>query len=77
MQVFNHTCFKGSKILLTLFALDLGATPFTAGAIFAMYSVFPALLSVYAGKLSDRIGYRLPMFIGSTGISAGMLVPLR
>jgi MFS family permease len=66
---------KGSKILLTLFALELGATPFTAGAIFAMYSVFPALLSIYAGKLTDRIGFRLPMFIGSTGISTGMLVP--
>jgi MFS family permease len=75
MQVFNHTCFKGSKILLTLFALHLGATPFTAGAIFAMYSVFPALLSVFAGKLSDRIGYRIPMLVGTIGISLGMLVP--
>ena len=75
MQVFNHTCFKGSKVLLTLFALHLGATPFTAGVVFAMYSVFPALLSVFAGKLSDRIGYRVPMLIGSVGISAGMLVP--
>lgn len=75
MQVFNHTCFKGSKILLTLFALHLGATPFTAGAIFAMYSVLPALLSVFAGRLSDRIGYRAPMLFGSAGIACGMLVP--
>jgi len=75
VQVFNHTCFKGSKVLLTLFALHLGATPFAAGVLFAMYSVFPALLSVLAGKLSDRVGYRTPMLFGSLGMLTGMLLP--
>lgn len=75
VQLFNHTCFKGSKVLLTLFALHLGATPFLAGVLFAMYSVLPALLSVLAGKLSDRVGFRLPMLCGSLGMLVGMLVP--
>jgi len=75
VQLFNHTCFKGSKVLLTLFALHLGATPFAAGVLFAMYSVLPALLSVLAGKLSDRVGCRAPMLLGSVGMLAGMLLP--
>ena len=75
VQVFNHTCFKGSKVLLTLFALHLGATPFAAGVLFSMYSVLPALVSVLAGQLSDRVGYRTPMLIGSLGMFAGMLLP--
>ncbi len=75
LQVLNHTCFKGSKVLLTLFALHLGASPFLAGVLFAMYSVLPALLSVVAGKLSDRIGYRTPMLLGCVGMMGGMLLP--
>lgn len=75
LQLFNHTCFKGSKVLLTLFALHLGASPFLAGVLFAMYSVLPALLSVLAGRFSDRVGYRAPMLAGTAGMAAGMLVP--
>jgi MFS family permease len=75
VQLFNHTCFKGSKVLLTLFALHLGASPFIAGVLFAMYSALPALLSVYAGKLSDRVSFRVPMLIGSLGMLLGMLLP--
>ena len=62
-------------MLLTLFALHLGATPFAAGVLFAMYSVLPALLSVFAGKLSDAVGYRIPMLFGSLGMLVGMLLP--
>jgi MFS family permease len=75
MQLFNHTCFRGSKVLLTLFALKLGASPVMAGLAFAMYSLLPTFLSVFAGRLTDRIGYRLPMLVGSAGLFAGMLLP--
>jgi MFS family permease len=40
-----------------------------------MYSLLPALLAVYAGKLSDRLGVRVPMLAGSLGLAAGLLVP--
>ncbi len=75
ITMLSHISFKGSKVLITLFALDLGATPFTIGALFAMYSVFPALLSVYAGKISDRLGFRPPMIFGAIGLWAGLLLP--
>lgn len=71
----NMMSFRASKILVSLFALELGASQFYIGIMIAMYSLFPALLAVYAGKLSDRLGVRLPMLAGSLGVSAGLLVP--
>jgi MFS family permease len=71
----NMMSFRASKILISLFALELGASQFYIGIMIAMYSVFPALLAVSAGKLSDRLGVRSPMLAGSLGVSAGLLLP--
>jgi MFS family permease len=75
VTLLNHISFKGSKILISLFAIDLGATPMTIGVLFAMYSVFPVFLSVYAGKVSDRLGFRWPMVLGSVGLLCGLILP--
>jgi MFS family permease len=75
VTVLTHTSFKGSKVLISLYAIELGANPLMIGVLFAMYSAFPVLLSVYAGKLSDRYGYRLPMLFGACGLSGGLLLP--
>jgi MFS family permease len=75
VTVLNHIAFKGSKVLISLFAIELGANPFMIGILFATYSVFPVFLSVYAGKVSDRIGFRLPMLFGACGLMAGLLLP--
>ena len=40
-----------------------------------LLALFPALLAVYAGRLSDRKGPHLPMLGGSAGAVAGMLIP--
>jgi predicted MFS family arabinose efflux permease len=40
-----------------------------------MYSLLPALLAMYAGRLSDRLGVRAPMLAGSLGVAAGLLLP--
>lgn len=75
LSVLNTLSFKGSKVLISLFALDLGANPFTIGVLVSLYALFPFLLAVYAGKLSDRLGVRLPMLLGSLGVSLGLLLP--
>ena len=67
--------FRASKVLVSLFAIELGASQFTIGVMIAMYSLLPALLAVYAGKLSDRLGVRVPMLAGSFGVAAGLLLP--
>ncbi len=75
LMVMNHIAFKGSKVLISLFAIELGANPFLIGVLFAMYSLFPAFLSVYAGRISDRLGPRLPMLVGSFGLASGLALP--
>src|SRR3978361_648809 len=75
VTVLTHTSFKGSKVLISLFAIDLGANPLMIGVLFSMYSVFPVLLSVYAGKLSDRYGFRRPMLFGASGLVLGLSLP--
>ena len=75
LTVLTHTSYKGSKVLVSLYALDLGASPLTIGVLFSMYSVFPVLLAVYVGKLSDRYGFRRLILFGACGLVAGLLVP--
>jgi predicted MFS family arabinose efflux permease len=71
----NMSSFRASKVLISLFAIELGASQFTIGVMIATYSLLPALLAVYAGKLSDRLGVRVPMLAGSLGLAAGLLLP--
>jgi MFS family permease len=71
----NMSSFRASKVLVTLFAIELGASQFTIGILIALYSLLPALLAVHAGRLSDRLGVRLPMLAGSLGVSTGLLLP--
>jgi MFS family permease len=71
----NMSAFRASKVLISLFALELGASQFLIGVMIAMYSVFPAVLAIHAGRLSDRLGVRLPMLVGSLGLAAGLFVP--
>lgn len=73
--LLNMSAFRGSKVLVALFALHLGAAQFTLGIIVALYSLFPTLLAVYAGKLSDRVGVRWPLALGSLGIALSLLLP--
>lgn len=71
----NITCLRASRILVALFAIELGAEQYIIGVMIALSAVLPALLAVYSGRLSDRIGPRLPMILGSAGLIGGLLVP--
>jgi len=75
VTVLNHIAFKGSKVLITLYAIDLEASVLEIGLLFSMYSLFPVFLSLYAGKMSDRYGFQMPMLIGSIGLLGGLLLP--
>jgi MFS family permease len=73
--VLNMTSFRASKMLVSLFAIELQASQFMIGVLIALYSLFPVVLALYAGKLTDRLGVRLPMVIGSAGFAAALLIP--
>ena len=75
IALLNHSSFKANKVLMSLFAIDLGTSPATIGVLYAMYSVFPIVLSVFAGKVSDRYGFRAPVMLSSCGVVAALLLP--
>src|SRR5215213_4077834 len=41
----------------------------------ALYAVFPLMLAVYVGRLADRVGPRMPMLIGVSGVVLGLVLP--
>lgn len=75
MVVCSMTAFRGSKVLVTLFSIELGASKIIIGVLVALYSLFPMLLALYAGKLTDRLGVRWPVMCGAGGIALGLLLP--
>src|SRR5258706_13636912 len=62
-------------MVVSLSALAVGASPFQVGIIGALFAVFPLLLAVFAGKISDRIGVRRPIAGGALMMSLGILAP--
>jgi MFS family permease len=62
------------RVIITLYALRLGAQPFTVGVLAAMISVLPTLLSWHVGRLADRFGSRWLLMVGTAAGSLGMLV---
>lgn len=75
LSVLQGTALRGSKMAVSLSALSLGATPFQVGLIAAIFAVFPLILAVYAGKVSDRIGVVKPIFGGALMMACGMAIP--
>lgn len=75
MTVLNHIAYKGSKMLISLYAIDLGATPLVIGILYSLYSFFSLFLALYAGRVSDRLGPRVPMLMGSLALGCGLVLP--
>ena len=75
LALVNGLGVFSSQLVLSLYALKLGASPLAVGLLAATYSLFPMLLAVTAGKLIDRFGARWPMTAGATIGGIGMLVP--
>src|SRR5262245_23212664 len=62
-------------MVFALYALALGAEAFEVGILYAVLNLFPLLLSWPIGKLSDRIGPRLPLTIAIVSGAAGLAIP--
>src|SRR2546421_6968261 len=65
LSVLNSIGQRGSKVAVSLYALELGGGPFTVGLLAAMFAAFPLLLAVHAGRISDRVGVRYPILLGT------------
>ena len=75
LGIANHSVLAGSRVVVSLNALSLGASPFTVGILMSLYALLPMLFAVMAGRLSDRFGTRRPMLVGSAVIGVGATLP--
>ena len=67
--------YKGARVLNTLYALELGAKPFDIGLLLATYGLFALVLGIYAGRVVDRYGVRVPVTGGIALTIIGIVVP--
>ena len=75
ITMFAVIGFKGVRVLSTLYAVELGASPFGIGVLIAAFALFPLVLAVHAGRVADRYGVRMPLLLGTLGMAAGVLLP--
>ena len=74
INFLNQIGFSGSRVAVSLYALDLGASQFTIGVLVALYALCPVLLSIVIGKFADRVAPRLPMVTGTAGMGLALLL---
>jgi MFS family permease len=75
LSTLSFVSTKGYRIAATLFATELGAGPLIVGVLFALWGLFPFLLSIYAGRLADRLDNRVLMICGSVGFTLSLALP--
>ena len=75
ISAVTFVSLKGSRVLMTLFAVDLGAGPFATGMLFAVYGLIPFLFVVYAGRIADRLGNHTLIYAGLAGFAATLALP--
>lgn len=67
--------YKGVRVLNTLFAADLGATPFQIGLLLSAYGLLPLVLAIFVGRMADSLGLRIPVIIGMVLSVIGVALP--
>ena len=75
MTLIGFIGVNASRVVLQLYALDLGATPTQVGILIALYYVFPLLLSWPAGTWGDRYGPRRPLLFSAICGTGGLVIP--
>ncbi len=71
----GFTLVTAGRVMLQLYALELGATPGEVGVLFSTYFIFPLLISFPLGLLADRVSSRGLLALGMAIGAGGMLVP--
>jgi len=76
LSVLASIAQRGSKVTVSLYALELGAGPLSVGVLAALFATFPLLLAVHAGRISDRFGVRYPMLLGGATMALALAAPV-
>jgi MFS family permease len=73
ISVCIHSIYIGSKVVISLLALELGAGQVVIGVLAALYALVPLLFGVYSGRIADTTGMRAPMLAGVSCVGGAML----
>jgi predicted MFS family arabinose efflux permease len=75
MAFLSQAGFGGSRVAVSLHALELTANQFAIGLVVALYSLCPMLLAIVIGRFADRAPPRRLVITGSVIMTAGLLLP--
>lgn len=75
LTFLTHIGFAGSRVVVALFAVDQGASPFIVGTVVSLYAAIPIVLALPAGRMTDRLGFKIPLLFGTAGICIALLTP--
>ena len=75
MFVIFQFSVRGSMITATLYAIHLNVTPIELGLVISSAALFPMIFGVHAGRVSDRIGFRIPLIVGPLVASLALILP--
>jgi MFS family permease len=75
LTFFLFTGFGAARIVLTLYALELGAPASVVGGLGALFYLFALILSWPVGALVDRAGARRLMIFAAACSTGAMLLP--
>jgi MFS family permease len=75
ISYLSQAGFSGSRVLVSLYALDQGASPLAVGVIIGLYALCPMLFSIAIGRFADRASPRLPVIAASVAMAAILLLP--
>ncbi len=75
LLLLNHIASYGSRITVTLSAINQQSSAFTVGLLMALYALLPAFLSVSTGRWIDRVGVEKPFRYGSIAVGIGTILP--
>lgn len=75
LTFFNFVCSNAARVVLTLYALELGAPAYAVGVIGGLLFLFPLLLSWPIGTLADRVASRGLLTFASICGAASLVLP--
>jgi predicted MFS family arabinose efflux permease len=75
MAFLSQAGFGGSRVAMSLHALQLTSNQLAIGVVIALYSLCPMLLAIAIGRFADRSPPRRLVLMGSVVMTAALLLP--
>ena len=75
LMLSGFTSIGAARVVFSLYALELKATPTVVGLLIGAFYVFPVLISWPIGRYSDRVGSRGMLMLGAGLGAVAMVIP--